>query len=102
MSLKIHLNEIQIAIRGGQFPNEAAVSRGVVMRLLQALGWPVFETNIVWPRYRIIPQLLRTKFFAPDWPVSYYRSTRRTLPATADQNTFRTPLVRDRPHIEEP
>lgn len=51
MSLKIHLNEIQIAIRGGQFPNEAAVSRGVVMRLLQALGWPVFETNIVWPEY---------------------------------------------------
>ena len=41
MSLKNHLNEIQIAIRGGQFPNEAAVSRGVVMRLLQALGWPV-------------------------------------------------------------
>ncbi len=51
MSLKNHLNEIQIAIRGGQFPNEAAVSRGVVMRLLQALGWPVFETNIVWPEY---------------------------------------------------
>jgi len=51
MELKNQLNEIQLAIRGGQFPNEAAVSRGVVMRLLQALGWPVFETNIVWPEY---------------------------------------------------
>lgn len=51
MELKNHLNEIQIAIRGGQFPNEAAVSRGVVMRLLQSLGWPVFETNVVWPEY---------------------------------------------------
>jgi len=51
MDLKNDLNEIQIAIRGGQFPNEAAVSRGVVMRLLQSLGWPVFETNVVWPEY---------------------------------------------------
>ncbi len=51
MGIKNQLNEIQLAIRAGQFANEASVSRGVVMRLLQALGWPVFETNIVWPEY---------------------------------------------------
>ena len=51
MNLQEHIKEIQKAIRAGQFINEAAVSRGVVMRVLQVLNWPVFETNIVWPEY---------------------------------------------------
>lgn len=51
MDLTEHITEIQRAIRAGQFSNEAAVSRGVVMRLLQALNWPIFDTNIVWPEY---------------------------------------------------
>jgi len=53
MDLNDHITEIQRAIRSGQFSNEAAVSRGIVMRLLQALNWPIFDTNIVWPEYRL-------------------------------------------------
>jgi hypothetical protein len=53
MDLTEHVTEIQRAIRAGQFSNEAAVSRGIVMRLLQALNWPIFDTNIVWPEYRL-------------------------------------------------
>lgn len=53
MDLTDHITEIQKAIRAGQFSNEAAVSRGIVMRLLQALNWPIFDTNIVWPEYRL-------------------------------------------------
>ncbi len=53
MDLSEHITEIQRAIRAGQFSNEAAVSRGIVMRLLQALNWPIFDTNIVWPEYRL-------------------------------------------------
>lgn len=53
MDLLDHITEIQRAIRSGQFSNEAAVSRGIVMRLLQALNWPIFDTNIVWPEYRL-------------------------------------------------
>ena len=51
MELSKELYEIQKAIELGQFPNEAAVSRGVVMRVLSALGWPVFDPTIVWPEY---------------------------------------------------
>jgi len=51
MELSKELYEIQKAIKAGQFPSEAAVSRGVVMRLLNALGWPVFDPTIVWPEY---------------------------------------------------
>jgi predicted type IV restriction endonuclease len=51
MELVKELYEIQKAIKAGQFPNEAAVSRGVVMRILNALGWPVFNATIVWPEF---------------------------------------------------
>lgn len=51
MEIIKELGEIQKAIRIGQFPSEAAISRGVVMRLLNALGWPVFDPTIVWPEY---------------------------------------------------
>jgi len=51
MELSKELSEIQKAIKSGQFPNEAAVSRGVVMRLLNALGWPIFNPELVWPEY---------------------------------------------------
>jgi predicted type IV restriction endonuclease len=53
MDLNEHITDIQRAIRTGQFSNEAAVSRGIVMRLLQALNWPIFDTNIVWPEYSL-------------------------------------------------
>lgn len=55
MDLAEHIVEIQRAMRMGQFSHEAAVSRGIVMRLLQALHWPVFDTNVVWPEYRLEP-----------------------------------------------
>jgi len=51
MDLQEHIIDIQKAIRAGQFSNEAAVSRGVVMRIPQALNWPIFDTNVVWPEY---------------------------------------------------
>jgi len=53
MDIAEHITEIQRTIRAGQFSNEAAVSRGIVMRLLQAMNWPIFDTNIVWPEYRL-------------------------------------------------
>ena len=49
MELKEHLGEIQTAIREGRFLNEASVSQGVVLRILQSLGWPVFDSKLVCP-----------------------------------------------------
>jgi hypothetical protein len=45
------IEEIRTAIRSGQYPNEAAVSKGIVLRLLQRLGWPIFDSTIVWPEF---------------------------------------------------
>ncbi len=60
MDLKEHIREVREALRAGDFPNEAAVSNGVVMRLLQALGWPIFDSRIVWPQYTV--ERLRVDF----------------------------------------
>ena len=51
MNLKDHILEIRKSIRSGLYTNEASVSRGIVMRILQSLNWPVFDTSIVHPEY---------------------------------------------------
>lgn len=45
------LIRIQSSIRRGAFPNEAAVSQGIVLPILNALGWSVFDPGVVIPEY---------------------------------------------------
>jgi predicted type IV restriction endonuclease len=45
------IQRVQGDLRQGRFPSEAAISQGVVLPLLDKLGWPVFNTRIVWPQY---------------------------------------------------
>jgi len=51
--LKSEIEEVRRAIQAGQFPNEAAVSQGVVLRLFAALGWPTYNTQIVAPEFAL-------------------------------------------------
>lgn len=51
MPLKDDIEAIRDALRKGSFPNEAAVSQGIVTRLLQTLNWPIFDAQIVFPEY---------------------------------------------------
>ncbi len=51
MDLSQHIEEIRIGIKEGRFSNEASVSQGIVLRLLSALGWPTWDTEIVCPEY---------------------------------------------------
>ena len=53
MEINSELIEIQKGIREGQFTSEAAVSRGVVMRLLRILDWPIFDPNVVFPEFQL-------------------------------------------------
>ena len=53
MSLVDHLEEIRSNVRAGRYVNEASVSNGIVMRLLQALGWPVFDSQVVAPQFTV-------------------------------------------------
>lgn len=53
MSLEKHIEEIRIGIKAGRFVNEAAVSQGIVLRILHALSWPAYDTQIVCPEYSL-------------------------------------------------
>jgi hypothetical protein len=53
MTLKDHIEDIQNRINAGRFLNEASVSQGIVLRLLHALGWPTYDTQIVMPEYTV-------------------------------------------------
>ncbi|MFT5471349.1 MAG: hypothetical protein ACI8UO_006482 [Verrucomicrobiales bacterium] len=46
------ISDITTKLRQGRFPNEQAISQGVVLRLIQELGWDVYDTNVVWPEFQ--------------------------------------------------
>ncbi len=49
--LKDHIRAIQDGIKAGYFTNQASVSQGIVLRILQVLSWPTFDIKIVSPEY---------------------------------------------------
>lgn len=53
MSLEQHIEEIRAGIKAGSFTNEASVSQGIVLRLLHALSWPAYDTQVVCPEYSL-------------------------------------------------
>ncbi len=52
MSLETTIADITTRLRQGRFPNEQAISQGIVLRILQELGWDTWDTNIVWPEFQ--------------------------------------------------
>ncbi len=53
MDLEVTISQVQDKLRKGRFPNEAAVSNGAVLPILNALEWPVFDTAVVFPEYTV-------------------------------------------------
>ena len=52
MSLETTIADIAARLRQGRFPNEQAISQGIVLRVLQELAWDTFDTATVWPEYQ--------------------------------------------------
>lgn len=53
MELEQAIVEIRDGLKNNQFISEASVSQGIVLRLLAALNWPVYDTSIVEPEYKV-------------------------------------------------
>lgn len=51
MPLKEDITDIRVKLNNGSFTNEAAVSQGVVLRLLDSLMWPRYDPDAVMPEY---------------------------------------------------
>lgn len=56
MSLETHISDIQEKLKRREYPNEQSISQGIVLRLLSVLGWPVYDTQLVIPEYKIEAQ----------------------------------------------
>lgn len=52
MALESTLSDVTSRLRQGRFPNEQAISQGIVLRVFQELGWDTWDTNVVWPEYQ--------------------------------------------------
>lgn len=53
MSLEADIQDIQNGLNSGRYANEAAVSQGIILRLLSRLGWQIFDSSHVWPEYAL-------------------------------------------------
>lgn len=53
MSILDTVQQIKIMLREGRFGNEAAVETGIVLRILNDLGWPVFDPAVVVPKVSV-------------------------------------------------
>ena len=53
MTLREHIDDIRDSLKKGLFIGEAAVSQGIVLRLLGAMAWPTFNTQVVAPEYGV-------------------------------------------------
>jgi predicted type IV restriction endonuclease len=47
------IEAIRNGLRAGRFANEAAISQGIVLRILSELSWPAYDTTVVWPEYAL-------------------------------------------------
>ena len=53
MNLEQHLEDIQARLKNNQYPNEQSISQGIILRILQAIHWPIYDTQLVMPEYSI-------------------------------------------------
>jgi predicted type IV restriction endonuclease len=53
MPIKEFIERAQILLRQGVLTSEAAVTNGILLPVLQELGWPVFDTTVVVPQYSV-------------------------------------------------
>lgn len=53
MPLREDVFDIRAKLANGRYANEAAVSQGIVRRLLDSLAWPVYDTDIMAPEFSL-------------------------------------------------
>src|SRR3990172_4180964 len=51
MPLGTDIEDFQTGLRAGRYANEAAVSQGVIMRILHSLLWPIFDATQIVPEF---------------------------------------------------
>lgn len=53
MPLYSDLEDIRNGLKAGRYKNEASISQGIVLRILNCLGWSIFDSSQVSPEYTV-------------------------------------------------
>lgn len=53
MPLNIDIEDIRNGLKAGRYKNEASVSQGIILRLLNSLEWQIFDSSHVSPEYSV-------------------------------------------------
>lgn len=53
MPLTEQIERVKADLRQGKFTSEASVSQGILLPILQEVGWNVFDTSLVTPEYSV-------------------------------------------------
>ncbi|HVU63916.1 MAG TPA: type I restriction enzyme HsdR N-terminal domain-containing protein, partial [Phycisphaerales bacterium] len=52
MPLETAVTDVTVRLREGKYPNEQAISVGIVLRFLAELGWDSWDATSIWPEYQ--------------------------------------------------
>ena len=85
MGIEQEIASIREGLAAGRFANEAAVSQGIVLRLLHALSWPAYDTQVVWPEYTLEHDRFKLKRSCSNALCSRGRFTSETASTSDDR-----------------
>lgn len=65
-ALTTALADIRVRLERGEYSDEAKVSNGIVRRVLDTLGWPVYDPSVVIPEYAVRSRKVDFALVGPD------------------------------------
>lgn len=88
MSLIERIHTVRQRHRDGSLTNEASVSIGVVLPILDALGWTAFDTSVVRPEYPVGPRRVDFALMTHGRPAVFVEVKQPGLAGQADRQLF--------------
>lgn len=88
MSLTDRIHAAQTRLRDGSLGNEASVSNGVVLPIIDALGWPVFDPLQVYPEYKVEGRRVDFALLTHGRPAVFIEVKQPGLAGRADRQLF--------------
>jgi len=89
MDLFERIDQIRIDLKSGRFINEAAICQGIILPILNALGWPVFDTHIIMPEYSVEGRRVDYALCHPaDRPIIFIEAKKVGFTEGADRQLF--------------
>ena len=88
MSLPDRISAARQRLRDGSLANEASVSIGVVLPILDALGWPAFDPGVVAPEYSVGTRRVDFALLTRGMPAVFVEVKQPGLAGHADRQLF--------------